>query len=413
MGITVVTKNINKTLGGQSEGATLFHRDRNQLKRIGKPYKSVSIIYKYGELINILFNNLFTFANGILSNWTKYADPAQGNPPIVSEAADGGAMIKYNGPTNGVAQSTRIYQEINVLQGELYDFSITYKNIASRGAKFNLVLTTVPYDTYALQNLEISGSGTFDATWYNGFLGGVKSSNLKDNDVSYPYPLYFSADSECTVNLKLAPMPESGVLRIELYAPYRFESGFYYPPNPSYQSVTYKRVNMKRRGTEGAANGEKHTVVQDGTFTFKPDDVTVLNGDGEQKYVGTIFKDNLTTPTELWNRAGISENDSIMIAEDPIIASSKSFLRIATEEIARMYALPYIQFEGSIFGYFNYLSRFAINDVDGVFMPTSLTYELQNSLVSANFSAVSDADVDGIYSLTPVYDNVTKVIVAG
>jgi hypothetical protein len=86
---------------------------------------------------------------------------------------------------------------------------------------------------------------------------------------------------------------------------------------------------------------------------------------------------------------------------------------MATEEIARLYAVPYIQFEGSIFGYFNYLSRFSINDVTGVFMPTSLTYELQNSLVSANFAAVSDADVDGLYSLTPVYDNVTKVIVTG
>jgi hypothetical protein len=92
----------------------------------------------------------------------------------------------------------------------------------------------------------------------------------------------------------------------------------------------------------------------------------------------------------------------------------KSFLRIAVEEKQRLYAGPFVRFEGSIFGYFNPVTRWSINSIDGYFMNLSLNYDLQQNICKAVLGRVVNAEIALDYTLKIVdYGATTRVTVKG
>ena len=152
-----------------------------------------------------------------------------------------------------------------------------------------------------------------------------------------------------------------------------------------------------------------HTATQDGKFTFVPETINVFNADSPTElYVGAIFGADQTTLTTLWTRRGISE--SILAAP---YAASKAFLRIAVEEKQRLYAGPFVRFEGSIFGYFNPVQRWTINLVTGYFMNLSLNYDLQQNICKAVMGRIVDDEIALVYTLVADYGATTRVTVKG
>jgi hypothetical protein len=138
-----------------------------------------------------------------------------------------------------------------------------------------------------------------------------------------------------------------------------------------------------------------------------PETVNLFNGDTTSNlYLSGIYQANQTTLTTLWNRRGISES----ILATPY-ESSKAFLRISVEEKQRLYAGPFVRFEGSIFGYFNPLQRWSINLIEGYFMNLSLTYDLQQNICKAVLGRIVDDEIALDYTLTPDYGATTKVTV--
>ena len=123
-------------------------------------------------------------------------------------------------------------------------------------------------------------------------------------------------------------------------------------------------------------------------------------------YVGAIYQDDQVTLTERWVRRGISES----ILAEPYEAN-KEFLRIAVEEKQRLYAGPFVRFEGSIFGYFNPLQRWSINLIEGYFMNLSLTYDLQQNICKAVLGRIVDDEIALDYTLVPDYGATTRVTV--
>jgi len=178
-------------------------------------------------------------------------------------------------------------------------------------------------------------------------------------------------------------------------------------PSGTVENIVYTGISGKVFLDMGAQVGEIHTATQTGEFSFVPDTIDVFNGDSSSSlYLGAIFKNDLTSLTTLWNRRGLAE--SVLASEFEV---SKPFLRIAVEELQRMYAQPYVKFEGSIGNYFNPLSLFTINLVEGRFMPVSLSYDLQANVCKAVLTRISNTEIDMNYTLEPDYGETTKITI--
>ena len=180
-------------------------------------------------------------------------------------------------------------------------------------------------------------------------------------------------------------------------------------PSGTVNHIIYTRISAFVFIDFGDQIGEMHTATQTGKFTFVPETINVFNGDSPNElYIGAIYQADQSTLTTLWNRRGISE--SILALP---YASSKPFLRIAVEEKQRLYAGPFVRFEGSIFGYFNPLQRWSINLIDGYFMNLSLNYDLQQNICKAVMGRIVDDEIALVYTLVPDYGATTRVTVKG
>jgi hypothetical protein len=192
------------------------------------------------------------------------------------------------------------------------------------------------------------------------------------------------------------PVPISGNVTFRILAP----SGTVY-------DIVYTRISAYVFLDFGDEIGEIHTATQTGKFTFVPETINVFNGDSPNKmYVGAIYQDDQATLTERWVRRGISESILAVPYE-----ANKEFLRIAVEEKQRLYAGPFVRFEGSIFGYFNPLQRWSINLIEGYFMNLSLTYDLQQNICKAVMGRITDDEIALDYTLVPDYGATTRVTV--
>jgi hypothetical protein len=179
-----------------------------------------------------------------------------------------------------------------------------------------------------------------------------------------------------------------------------------YPPESLSGDIIYYKVYLTIQNPDGAPIGEIHTANQTGKYSFAPETINVLNGDQIIKSIGAIYKTDGDTLTKDWYRKYASES---ALAE-PLL-SRKPLLRLAVEETQRMYSRPFVKFDGSIFGYFNPLSRFTINDLEGLFIPLQLTYDLQANKVKATLARINDNEIAQEYELQPDYGTTTKVLV--
>jgi hypothetical protein len=178
-------------------------------------------------------------------------------------------------------------------------------------------------------------------------------------------------------------------------------------PSGTVHDIVYTEISAYVLIDFGDVIGEIHTATQTGKFTFVPETINVFNGDNDSTiYLGAIYQDDQVTLTERWVRRGISES----ILAEPYEAN-KEFLRIAVEEKQRLYAGPFVRFEGSIFGYFNPLQRWSINLIEGYFMNLSLNYDLQQNICKAVLGRIVDDEIALDYTLVPDYGATTRVTV--
>ena len=194
------------------------------------------------------------------------------------------------------------------------------------------------------------------------------------------------------------PVPISGNITFRILA-----------PSGTVNNIVYTRISAYVFLDFGDEVGEIHTATQTGKFTFVPETINVFNGDSPNKmYVGAIYQDDQITLTERWVRRGLSESILAVPYEE-----NKQFLRIAVEEKQRLFAGPFVRFEGSIFGYFNPVTRWSINSIDGYFMNLSLNYDLQQNICKAVLGRVVNAEIALDYLKIPDYGATTRVTVKG
>ena len=162
-------------------------------------------------------------------------------------------------------------------------------------------------------------------------------------------------------------------------------------------------IDIVPAGTDQEKEGENHTFQRILKPSSKIKDIKeVFNGDDESDiYVGTIYKTDETTSTDVWTRYGLSE--------------TKPLLQIMGEERMKMYSKPLQVYRGDVYGYFSYLSLVTINGLIGKFMPTTYNYDAATNITSLELTEVLNTDIlsDIQYDLTFDYGNVVEPTIKG
>jgi len=394
-----LTSSLDATLGGESEGLVLspyFHINTDQMKMIDRPYKNASMAYKYGKLENTdekLDNPDFSgFSRGCtgdpalpcdtvtIPGWTKTGTMYLGT------ALTGGLIFfsddgTYPTLTNYYQNDNLIAVTLNPTVAERLKFVIDYENPDPLfGTDMNFVISL--YDGLSTHYLQADGSWAITPT---------------EPGINY-YQIRSAVGVGGTETIISNPVPISGNVTFRILA-----------PSGTVNDIIYTNISAFVFIDFGDVVGELHTATQTGKFTFVPETVDVFNGDSPNfMYVGAIYQDDQVTLTERWVRRGISE--SVLAVPYEV---NKEFLRIAVEEKQRLYAGPFVRFEGSIFGYFNPVQRWSINLIDGYFMNLSLNYDLQQNTCKAVLGRIVNEEIALDYLKTPDYGATTKVTVKG
>ena len=390
-----VTTDLDATLGGESEGIVLapyFHINTDQMKMIDRPYKNASMSYKYGKDQNPdqeLANPTLTGAGqscggdpigpcdsvtipGYTKTGTMYAGLITGGVVFYSDGGTYPTLTNYYQNNNTISIDNT--QRLKIL--------VEYKNLDPLfTTDINFIITlTEGLNTYYLQT---DGSWTTSA--------GV-----------LPYSVRSDVGATGTLEILSAVVPITGLFTKSVTFKILAPSG-------TAHDIVYTNISAYILIDFGDIVGEIHTATQTGKFTFVPETIDVFNGDNDSTiYLGAIYQDDQTTLTTLWNRRSISESILALPYE-----SSKPFLRIAVEEKQRLFAGPFVRFEGSIFGYFNPVTRWSINSIDGYFMNLSLNYDLQQNICKAVLGRVVNAEIALDYLKIPDYGATTRVTVKG
>jgi hypothetical protein len=393
------TPDLDAILGGESEGIILapyFHINSDQIKMIDRPYKNASMSYLYGELENTdekLANPYLTgFARGCVGDPALPCDdvtiPGYTKTGTMYLGTSLSGKLIFFSDTGTYPTLTNYYENNNTIAmtynsslKERLKIVIDYENPdPSLSTDMNFVISL--YDGLSTHYLQADGSWAITPV---------------EPGINY-YQIRSTVGVGGTEIILSNAVPITGVVTFRILA-----------PSGTLNDIVYTRISAFVFIDFGDEVGEIHTATQTGKFTFVPETINVFNGDSvSNMYVGAIYGPDQTTLTTLWNRRGISE--SILALP---YASSKPFLRVAVEEKQRLYAGPFVRFEGSIFGYFNPLQRWSINLIDGYFMNLSLTYDLQQNICKAVMGRIVDDEIALDYTLTPDYGATTRVTVKG
>jgi hypothetical protein len=373
----VFTKNLNAVLGSQINGFYPHHAGANQQIEVKGAISAYRLNYQYGLVAGLVTNPTFNFDTTIpVAEWE--ADPVFYNwttsPTLPAN------LIKYpfiNSTTSRlvVARTGTVFElitstPINGELGESFNFNAKLfaqnpfenKNVAykmkiktSDGYYLHQNNTWVNYNTLYIFNVPYNPDGT---------LWGIQYGNFK---------------------LSLPPLINDCTLEIILCNPFGdFDVA-------GYDSVDLISNILESQGLVG----EFHTV----TRSQPPSSITkenqkVFNGDGISSFIGSIFKDDLTTLTTFWTRKNKFENLPL--------------LGISAMDDLRIQSNPIKVFTGDVYGYIPYLSVVTIDNIVGLFMPIEWDYDYKNNITKVKLLQFYNTDIADIqYTVSPDYGNNT------
>lgn len=392
---SIVTKTVGQLLGGHTEGvvlAPLYHTDTDQLKTIEKPFKNNSISFKFGSNFNLaeeLANPNLTGASqgcggdpigpcddvtipGYTKTGTMYAGLYPSGGVIFYNQMDTSPILTDYYENDNIIPVVR-----NITTTDRLRFTIVYKNPDPEfNTDMNFVISL--YDGLSTWYLQA------DLTWM----------------IPLPGLSYYQVRSDIgdggTLNIETAPVPSSGNVTFRILA-----------PTGTIRDIVYTKISAGIFIDPGSQVGELHTATQQGNYTFVSPTITALNGDSPStQFMGAMYETDEITLTSNWYRKYASES----ILAEPF-ATYKPLIRLAVEETERIHARPYIKFDGTIFGYFNPLSRFVVNLLDGVFMPVKMNYDIQANKTQTTLRRIINEEIAQDYTLEPDYGATTKVLV--
>jgi len=379
--------NFAEALGSQIDGYYPHHVNANQQKTITNSIGAYRIDYKFGGIENF-FQNLaldggvvgftYTVPEWTITDYNSFDRP-QNNRGLRFE--------------NGRLLSVAFSESYGVNNGDSFTFFTSFFfNDIRIVAPGNLPLTF-----FVRANFKIILEGdtqTYylrdDGTWIN-----------SDNIITLEYVangfIFGNDNNSFNYEIKTDSAPIEGNIKIELYKTTQ-------PQTRLAWFINFTACNLAPNISGNLTEGETYTFQRIANPSSKiAKNKEIFNADSvSEGLLGTIYKSNQTTPTEQWRRL-------------TDINFERSLVQIMGEERMKMYARPRVVFSGDVFGYFNYLSVFTINNISGLFMPTSYNYDAANNITSLELTEIIDPfiydDID--FNTLPQYTEPIEPTIKG
>lgn len=355
---TTFTKNLTNVLGSQIDNYYPHHCDSNQQIEMKGAISAYRLNYEYGFLDGILnnsklvHNSSFNYAGFTVLDTTNL---------ILDPLSKSGISFKDTVFLNSdVAIKSDNY---TVIEGSLFSLKLNVdllKSDGNPGGKyFKCIIKCGSYTLkYKPANNETSIDDASNAVWVLG---------------SERYVLTLFGKSN--INVKLPIIPVDGNLSIEIigFTPWLTSSGL----------STISFIDFIPQGQNDGRVGEFHTVSRKNPpSSITKENQKVFNGDGNITLVGSIYKSDQITLTNLWSRKNKFE--------------SYRLLQISAEDDLRIQSNPIKVFSGGIYGQIPYLSIININNVFGLFMFIEWSYNLKSNKMTAKMLQFYNSDLGDI-----------------
>lgn len=380
---SAVSKVLSTALNiGIDKYRDVFHCNSNQSIRNVSSIGAYRINYKYGVVKSYIENSNLYSDDGIsLSGWSILSNTnlniSYGNGVLFNNVV-GGSVSNLRTDPFLIGQ----YEKVNVYI-EYTPYLVSFDSVINfnyRVIVSSKVITDPTADVYYLQD-DLSWGDAGVENVLTSATAGLSATNLRSLDVSTPI------------------IPSD--ISVEGYFYVVIDTPTQTPPLLGTTSLSYVSVKPIVDSTY-TIEGEFHTLQRTTKPSAKVENVKeVSTGDNNtDRYLGAIYKADKVTPTESWNRVGISE--------------AKPILQIMGEETLRLNAKAARVFSGDVFGYFDYLSVISLDGIDGVFMPISYSYDTKTNITSCQFKQIYGDELDDIdYNKTYDYGNTVKPTIRG
>lgn len=344
---------------GNNEG-DVIHCDADQMRSTDFAAKSVKVQYEYGLFVNLFDTSTSYFRGDLLGNffdWTKEGT-LQAQPSVLANDI---AYIygKYGGVSDDILTLT---DNPTVPGGIKMDMKLTFNihranwvGVSARIFDGSQYLFIGPNGwTTTLYYFKLR------ADIYDGEQGNYGKDEIMTGIFSFDLPT-----DEATYDLQVA-ITKAG-----------YDPGNYFDGVEDGQVDLYKvELNPQDGNTEFIS--ETHEVINDAVYTTNKS-ISVLNGEGEfDVYLGTMLKAD-GTPTAGFVRYGGAE----------IIP----FLTVAAQDIMYQYGRPMNMYEGSVYGYIDPLSKIAITQLSGKFVPVNIKYDYKTNKAQCSLIEIDSTPV--------------------
>ena len=376
---------FKENLGSQIDGYYPHHVNANQQKTVKNSIGAFRINYKYGLVKGFISNtSLVSLSNNTLPEYTILNSNYLGFPPDRSGV--------YLDTISAIVPILKLSDTITLPAASVVDFYFKYfADTPYRFGRVEIKLTTSS-NTYYLK-------GKSSLTPPNDELNRIIECEwiTQQTYLSFGASKWGLTGADNTMTFKPLPTPEDGNISLTVfssgYSDFVLDGYFY-----------LKEINFTPNAIVDNVIGEAHTFERIEKPSSKiAKNKEVFNADNPSDvYLGTIYKSNQTTPTEKWRRL----ND---------LYFEESILKIMGEERMKMYARPRQVFSGDVYGFFNYLSVFSINGLDGVFMATAYNYNAAENITSLQLTEILDPPIYEDIKYLPVqeYKEVVEPTIKG
>ena len=382
------TIDFSLSVGSQIDEYYPHHAGGNQQKTIKSSIGAYRINYKYGFNKKITTNPAFVNNGTIIDNWT--INDATGivltSPNIVEfTPIETSPILQLSSDNNTIEEN------------QLLGLNITTQMTDE------IILDTPPdnprYNILIYYKIKIVGSTNYFLKITNSLSGTVTEWSTTDSLQLISYAGGYDLNEIRTFDIELPPTPVSGNIFVEIHS-IKVEPE---TTIASYGKIRFTNVSLNVGKDPSNIEGENHTFQR----ILKPstkikEKKEVLNGDLKSDiYEGAIYKSDEITLTEFWKRKGITEE--------------KALLRIMGEERLKMYPTPLQVFQGTFYGFFNYLSAITINNILGKFIPIEYYYNSAMNTIDVKLIELKNDDIlsDIDYLITFDYGNVVEPTIKG
>lgn len=362
--------NLNETLGSQINNFFPHHAEANQQIETKGAISAYRLNYKFGFVNGLLVNpNLNHDEDYIFDGWTVNPSLPSG---IIIEDGDLSGVKMIPDEIEIPLSLTEVIESNSVSALSDEQLTLNFK-VATQWLRQTFFFKVVTSDGYYLNTRYEWEVGEDDNTFVRLDCGKNLNSQI------------FYANLEVLT----APIPNDCTVSIIICRP-KYSGGI----GSGIGEVQYVQVSDTTLQRQGIV-GENHTVSR----RLPPSSITkqnqqVFNGDGDQDLIGSIYKEDLESFTDLWNRVGKTETLPI--------------LGISAMDDLRIQSSPIKIFSGGVYGYLPYLSVVTIDNIVGSFMFTEWNYDLRTKMSSVKLTQFYNADLaDILYEVTPDYGNNT------